>query len=106
MHRRAFPAAITQITLPFLPGQAQPGDSASWHCCPHDTWLGSMQVDPDKAFAIQIAHEESVLTTPTAYVQCALLYTSSTGERRIRCCVSSIYTYTELQLSLLVTVDA
>ena len=47
-------------------------------------WLLGRQVDPDKAFAIQIAHEESVLTTPTAYVQCALLYTSSNGERRIR----------------------
>ena len=42
-------------------------------------------MDPDKAFAIQIAHEESVLATQTAYVQCALLYTSSNGERRIRC---------------------
>ncbi|KAK9811733.1 hypothetical protein WJX72_009241 [[Myrmecia] bisecta] len=46
--------------------------------------LALPQVDPDKAFAVQIAHEESVLTSPTAYMQCALLYTSSTGERRIR----------------------
>ena len=42
------------------------------------------QVDPDKAFAVQIAHEESVVAGPVAYVQCALLYTSSNGERRIR----------------------
>ena len=44
-----------------------------------------MQVDPDKAFAVQVAHEEGVLTTSAAYMQCALLYTSSSGERRIRC---------------------
>ncbi len=44
-----------------------------------------MQVDPDKAFAVQIAHDESVVAGPVAYVQCALLYTSSQGERRIRC---------------------
>ena len=43
------------------------------------------QVDPDKAFAVQIAHEESVVAGPVAYMQCALLYTSSNGERRIRC---------------------
>lgn len=42
------------------------------------------QVDPDKAFAVQMAHEESVLNAPQAYMQCALLYTSSQGERRIR----------------------
>jgi protein transport protein SEC24 len=42
-------------------------------------------VDPDKAFAVQIAHEESVVAGPVAYMQCALLYTSSNGERRIRC---------------------
>jgi hypothetical protein len=41
-------------------------------------------VDPDKAFAVQVAHEEGVLTTSAAYMQCALLYTSSNGERRIR----------------------
>jgi len=40
--------------------------------------------DPDKAFAVQIAHEENMLTSNVAYVQCALLYTSSGGERRIR----------------------
>ena len=42
-------------------------------------------MDPDKAFAVQVAHEEGVLTTSAAYMQCALLYTSSSGERRIRC---------------------
>ena len=42
------------------------------------------QVDPDKAFAVQMTLEESVLQEPVAYIQCALLYTSSNGERRIR----------------------
>ncbi|KAK9828118.1 hypothetical protein WJX81_006860 [Elliptochloris bilobata] len=46
--------------------------------------LALPQVDPDKAFAVQVAHEEGVLTTSAAYMQCALLYTSSSGERRIR----------------------
>ena len=42
-------------------------------------------MDPDKAFAVQMTLEESVLQEPVAYIQCALLYTSSNGERRIRC---------------------
>jgi hypothetical protein len=46
--------------------------------------LACLQVDPDKAFAVQISHEEGVVTGPVAYMQCALLYTSSNGERRIR----------------------
>lgn len=40
--------------------------------------------DADKAFAVEIQHEETVVTGQTAYVQAALLYTSSNGERRIR----------------------
>lgn len=43
-----------------------------------------MQVDPDKAFAVQISHDETVVQGPVAYVQCALLYTTSHGERAIR----------------------
>ncbi|GMH36590.1 hypothetical protein BSKO_04463 [Bryopsis sp. KO-2023] len=41
-------------------------------------------VDPDKAFAIQITHDEQVLDGNQAFIQCALLYTASCGERRIR----------------------
>ncbi|KAK9154774.1 hypothetical protein Sjap_002254 [Stephania japonica] len=41
-------------------------------------------VDCDKAFAAQFALEETLLTTQTVYFQVALLYTSSSGERRIR----------------------
>lgn len=45
-------------------------------------------VDPDKAFAVQIAHEEQVLDGNSAYIQSALLYTASCGERRIRYLIS------------------
>ncbi|KAK4441639.1 protein transport protein Sec24-like [Sesamum alatum] len=41
-------------------------------------------VDCDKAYAAQLSLEESLLTTQTVYFQVALLYTSSSGERRIR----------------------
>ncbi|KAJ4979437.1 hypothetical protein NE237_010217 [Protea cynaroides] len=41
-------------------------------------------VDCDKAFAMQLSLEETLLTTQTVYFQVALLYTSSSGERRIR----------------------
>lgn len=41
-------------------------------------------VDCDKAFAMQLTLEDTLLTTQTAYFQSALLYTSSNGERRIR----------------------
>ena len=40
--------------------------------------------DADKSFAVEITHEETLLTGQTAYMQAALLYTSSQGERRIR----------------------
>ncbi|KAG5514504.1 hypothetical protein RHGRI_035799 [Rhododendron griersonianum] len=41
-------------------------------------------VDCDKAFAIQMTLEETLLTMQTVYFQVALLFTSSSGERRIR----------------------
>ncbi|WCJ29921.1 Sec23/Sec24 protein transport family protein [Euphorbia peplus] len=41
-------------------------------------------VDCDKAYAMQLSLEETLLTTPTVYFQVALLYTASCGERRIR----------------------
>ncbi|GAB4832920.1 Protein transport protein Sec24A [Ancistrocladus abbreviatus] len=41
-------------------------------------------IDCDKAFAMQLCLEETLLTTQTVYFQAALLYTSSSGERRIR----------------------
>ncbi|KAI3693498.1 hypothetical protein L1987_76441 [Smallanthus sonchifolius] len=41
-------------------------------------------VDCDKAYAMQFALEETLLTTQIVYFQVALLHTSSSGERRIR----------------------
>ncbi|WOL18289.1 protein transport protein Sec24-like [Canna indica] len=41
-------------------------------------------VDCDKAFAMQLSLEETLLTSQIVYFQVALLYTSSSGERRIR----------------------
>ncbi|KAL1559663.1 Protein transport protein Sec24A [Salvia divinorum] len=41
-------------------------------------------VDCDKAYAAQLSLDETLLTTQTVYFQVALLYTSSSGERRIR----------------------
>lgn len=41
-------------------------------------------VDQDKSFSADIALEESMLTSQVAYIQGALLYTASCGERRIR----------------------
>lgn len=46
--------------------------------------LAMPTIDPDKCFAVQISHEDAIVTGSTAYVQCALLYTASCGERRIR----------------------
>ena len=46
--------------------------------------LALPQVDPDKAFAVQVAHEDAVVQGGAAFIQCALLYTASCGERRIR----------------------
>jgi len=40
--------------------------------------------DPDKAYAIQLSHEETVAQPGVTYLQCALLHTTSRGERRIR----------------------
>jgi protein transport protein SEC24 len=46
--------------------------------------LALLTCDPDKTFAVQIAHEETMATGAVGYVQCALLCTNSNGERRIR----------------------
>ncbi|KAF6154111.1 hypothetical protein GIB67_009811 [Kingdonia uniflora] len=46
--------------------------------------LALPSVDSDKAFAMQLSLEDTLLTTQTVFFQVALLYTSSSGERRIR----------------------
>ena len=38
----------------------------------------------EQSFAVEIQHEETLLSGQVAYIQAALLYTNSTGERRIR----------------------
>ncbi|CAA6666223.1 unnamed protein product [Spirodela intermedia] len=46
--------------------------------------LALPSVDCDKAFGMQLSLEDTLMTTQTVYFQVALLYTSSSGERRIR----------------------
>jgi len=41
-------------------------------------------IDADKAFGCELGYEEQMLTSNAICVQCALLYTTSKGERRIR----------------------
>jgi protein transport protein SEC24 len=41
-------------------------------------------IDPDKAVHVDIGYEEQMVPHQTTYMQCALLYTTSYGERRIR----------------------
>ena len=53
--------------------------------------------DGDKAYAIQIAHEETVAPAGITYLQCALLHTTSGGERRIRVHTLAVPVVTELQ---------
>ncbi|CAI8616566.1 unnamed protein product [Vicia faba] len=53
-------------------------------------------VDCDKAFAMQLTLEETLLTTQTVYFQVALLYTASCGERRIRVHTMALPVVTEL----------
>ncbi|CAH9134532.1 unnamed protein product [Cuscuta epithymum] len=53
-------------------------------------------VDCDKAYAMQLSLEETLLTTQTVYFQVALLYTSSSGERRIRVLTAAAPVVSEL----------
>jgi hypothetical protein len=53
-------------------------------CCCSTDLLALPTCDPDKTFAVQISHEETMVSGPVSFVQCALLHTSSSGERRIR----------------------
>ena len=54
--------------------------------------LALPNVDADKAFAVQFSHEEGNLQGRTCCFQVALLYTSSSGERRIRVLTSQLPT--------------
>ncbi len=46
--------------------------------------------DADKTFAVEITHEETLVTGQSSFLQAALLYTSSQGERRIRVLTMSV----------------
>lgn len=41
-------------------------------------------IDADKAFSVSVGHEKSLDTRKDVYVQCAILHTSATGQRRVR----------------------
>ena len=47
-------------------------------------------LDSDKAFTILLKHEEKLKEGGEYYVQCAMLYTSLTGERLIRVCNTAL----------------
>eukprot|EP00743_Colponemidia_sp_Colp-15_P004729 GILK01005094.1.p1 GENE.GILK01005094.1~~GILK01005094.1.p1 ORF type:complete len:1028 (-),score=137.62 GILK01005094.1:96-2873(-) len=67
--------------------------------------LALPNVDSDKSFTVEIALDEQVVTEPAMHMQSALLYTTSSGERRIR--VQTVAAPVTNQLSDLFTyVDA
>lgn len=41
-------------------------------------------MDADKAISVSVEHERSLDTRKDVYVQCAILHTSITGQRRVR----------------------
>ncbi|CAL9079240.1 unnamed protein product [Musa textilis] len=67
------------------------------HCMLRSTDLLALPaMDCDKAFAMQLSLEETLMTSQTVYFQVALLYTSSSGERRIRVCKAAAPVVTDL----------
>lgn len=61
--------------------------------------------DADKSFSVEINHEETLLSGQVAYLQAALLYTNSSGERRIRVHTIAMPVVSEL-IDLYKTADA
>lgn len=49
--------------------------------------------DADKAYVVEFNNDESAIPTPTATIQCALLYSNSDGERRLRIHTLSVPVY-------------
>lgn len=74
----------------------------------HDL-LALPTVDADKTFAITMELEPNTIQTPTVSIQAALLYTTSSGERRIRVhtmsipvtpTLSDLYKYTDINATM------
>ena len=59
-------------------------DYDGFYCKRTPTDVDLPAVDCDKAVAVTLRHEEKLADGGEAYVQCALLYTTVAGERRIR----------------------
>jgi len=58
----------------YLMGMARPGEME----------VDVPGMDADYAFAVTLKHDEKLEDNSPAYVQCALLYTTAAGERRVR----------------------
>ncbi|XP_058104193.1 protein transport protein SEC24 A-like [Magnolia sinica] len=53
-------------------------------------------LDCDKAFGLELSLEDTLLTTQNTFIQVSLLYTSSSGERRIRVHTAAVPVVTDL----------
>ena len=86
----------------YLMGMSKPGDIE----------VDVPSIDADYAFAVTLRHDEKLEDNAPAFVQCALLYTTAAGERRVRVLtlgltttsvMSSLYRYADLDTLLNVT---
>ena len=66
-------------------------------------------IDADSAFAVKLKHDDKLDDGAPAYLQCALLYTTSAGQRRVRVltlallateAMASLYRYADLDVLL------
>ena len=73
--------------------------------CPGQLEIDIPGIDADSAFAVTFKHDEKLEDSAPAYVQCALLYTTSAGARRVRVltiglhateAMASLYRYADL----------
>ena len=73
--------------------------------CPGAQEVDVPGIDADSAFAVTFRHDDKLEDGQQAYVQCALLYTTSAGERRVRVmtiglqateAMASLYRYADL----------
>ena len=73
--------------------------------CPGQQEVDVPGIDADSAFAVTMKHDDKMDTDQPAYVQCALLYTTGAGQRRVRVltiglqtteAMASVYRYADL----------